>query len=96
MRVTPRAVVSPVRDRRLEAGGNEALGSQVVDLRRPVVANDGMQTRLIQQVRLLQHHLVQQVFNTVVVKDAGAAHHAHDLVTLRQEEFGQITAVTDP
>src|SRR5207249_4516300 len=73
--------------------GDEALSRQIVDLVRLRVAYHGREGGLVQQVRGHDEHAVEQVSDALVGIVRGTAHHAHDLVALRQQQLGEIRAV---
>src|SRR3989449_10776127 len=64
-----------------------------VDLVRLRVAYHGREGVLVQQVRGYDVHAVEQVSDALVGIVRGTAHHAHDLVALRQQQLGEIRAV---
>ena len=76
-----------------EAGLHEGLGGQVVDLGRPVVAQDVDERDLVEEVAGDELDLVLDVGDALEVHRARAPHHADDRVALRQQKFGQVRAV---
>ncbi len=69
-----------------EAGLHEGLGRQVVDLRRPVIAQDVDERHLVEKVARYELDLVLNVRDALEVQRAGPPHHADHRVTLRQAE----------
>ena len=76
-----------------EAGLDEGLSRQVVDLGRPVVAQDVDERPLVEQVARHQLELVLDVRDALEVHRARAAHHADDRVALLEQELRQVRAV---
>ena len=80
-------------DRLAEAGLDERLRRQVVDLMRPVVPQDVDQRDLVEQVARHQLQPVLNVGDALEVERARAPDHADHLVALFKEEFGQVRAI---
>ena len=76
-----------------EAGLDERLRRQVVDLGGPVVPQDVDERDLVEQVARHQLQPVLNVGDALEVDRARPADHADDLVALLEEEFGQVRAI---
>ena len=84
--------------RLVPARRHEGLRGQVVDLVGLQVAEQLRQRELIEQVALVQQDLALEVSDALELFFGRAAHHPVHLVTLREEEVGQVAAVlsSDP
>jgi len=83
----------PGQHRLVPAGRHERLRGQVVDLVGLHVAEQPGQRELIEQVALVQLDPALQVGDALELLLRGAAHHAVDLVALRQQELREVAAV---
>ena len=81
------------KDRLAEAGLDEGLRGQVVDLTRPVVPQDVDQRDLVEQVARHQLQPVLNVGDALEVEGARAPDHPDHLVALLKEEFGQVRTI---
>ena len=81
------------QDRLLPGGGHEALRAEVVDLGRARLLERLGERRRIEQVGLDERDPVGQMVDPLEVLGRGAADHPEHLVTLVEEEIGQVGAV---
>ena len=93
MRVTPRAVISPVSTGWPQRGLHEGLGGQVVHLVGRLLPQDVDQRHLVEQVAGHEGDAVLEVGDALEVDRRGAPDHADDLVALVEQELGQVGAV---
>ena len=78
-----------LRPRRL----HERLRREVVDLLRPVLAEDAEHRHFIEQIARHELDAVLDVRDSLEVDGAAAPHHADDLVALGQQQFREVRAV---
>jgi RNase P/RNase MRP subunit p29 len=72
---------------------DKGLRGEVVDLGRPVLAQDTDHRYFVEQVASHQRQLILNMGDTLEVNGAAAAQHPDDLVSLLKEQLGQIGAV---
>ena len=93
MRVTPKAVNSPVRTGWFHEVVHEALRGEVVDLV-GLGCLDGIHQRgLVEKIAREEIDLIQKVGDAVGDDRARTSSEAVDLVTFLEKEFGKVRAV---
>ena len=93
MRVTPSAG-DLAGEHRLRPGGlDKALRRQIVDLGRPVLAQNADQRDLVHQVAGDKRQIVLNMVDALEIDRRRAADHADHVVALLEQKLGQIAAV---